>query len=194
MSLHLIVPPVHLPLGLAEMRAHLHLQDIEGSDIDAELMAFLRAAVAHIDGAAGWLGRQLINATWELKLNCFAWPIIVPLPPLQSVISIKYRDDQGVEQTLASNLYQVAGIGSLGPAKIWPAYGQRWPATRAMPEAVTVRFVAGFGPDWNAVPESIRAALLLMVATSYNYRESVMPTEFMFTPAATNLLVPYRVW
>jgi uncharacterized phiE125 gp8 family phage protein len=79
MSLHLIVPPVYLPLSLAELKSHLRL---DFNDEDALLFGYLRAAVAHIEGADGWLGRQLINATWELRLDCFTWPIRMPLPPL----------------------------------------------------------------------------------------------------------------
>jgi uncharacterized phiE125 gp8 family phage protein len=192
MSLHLIVPPVNLPLSLAELKSHLR---VDFNDEDALIMGYLRSAVEHIDGAAGWLGRQLFNATWELRLDyCFRCAIRVPLPPLQSVVSIKYRDDQGIEQTLDPSKYQVAGIGGSQPARIVPSYGNRWPSTRPMLDAVVVRFVAGFGPDWNWVPEPIRDALMLMVGTSYGYRESIMPTDMMWTPAATNLLMPYRVW
>jgi uncharacterized phiE125 gp8 family phage protein len=103
-------------------------------------------------------------------------------------------DGAGIEQILDPAKYQVAGAGASRPARIAPAYGERWPSTRAQPEAVRIVFVCGFGPDWNYVPEPIRDTLKIMVATSYGFRESIMPTNQMWTPAVANLLAPYRVW
>jgi uncharacterized phiE125 gp8 family phage protein len=182
MSLILVTPPAALPLSLAEAKAAAR---IEGNDDDALVASLIRAAVAEVDGKFGWLGRQLISATWDYRTSFAPWVIRVPLPPLIEVISVSYTDPDGVPQVVDPSMYFVAGIGGADPARIIPEIGASWPATRRQPAPVTVRFVAGFGDSWNSVPEDLRAALSLMVAASYDGCESA---------AATSILLRYRIW
>jgi uncharacterized phiE125 gp8 family phage protein len=152
-------------------------------DDDALIASLVRSAIAQVDGRDGWLGRQLITATWRLTLDCFpAGGILVPLPPLQEVTSITYIDAGGAEQTLATSVYQVAGTD---PARIVLAYGQSWPATRPRPDAVRVEYIAGYGDSWNDVPEDIRHALICMVSAAY---------DNCACASAVQLLFKYRAW
>ena len=80
-------------------------------------------------------------------------------------------------------VYTVTGIGDV--ARISLAQGQSWPATRWHDEAVTVDFIAGFGPDWNSVPEPIRAAIGEAVRSMFDGCGPVVSEE---------LVQPYRVW
>lgn len=182
MSLTLITAPDALPLTLAELKAGARLDGID--DDDALLMGYLRSAVAQIDGRDGSLGRALITQIWDYKIGCFPIPgvhdhrgtIRLPLPPLQSVGSITYTDLAGSEQTLSSALYHVV----TGDApKIVPAWGETWPDTRDEPEAVTIRFTAGYGDNWNDVPEPIRQALTMMVRDAYDGCESTVPAMLL---------------
>ena len=110
MHLKRIVPPVGLPVSLAEVKAGANLDG--GSDDDAKIAGLIRSAVEMIDGPDGEIQRCLLSQTWELRLDCFpgyfdywrwpGWPyrphywhskgleIEIPLPPLQSVESITY--------------------------------------------------------------------------------------------------------
>ena len=120
MNLRLITPPAVLPVSLAELKAEARL-DGEDSTDDARLAGCLRAAVDRLDGAEGLLGKALITQTWELLLPsfpCHGGRIDLPLPPLQEVISVTYTDPAGDEQTLATDRYQVVGIGSPYPGWI----------------------------------------------------------------------------
>jgi uncharacterized phiE125 gp8 family phage protein len=69
----------------------------------------------------------------------------------------------------------------------------RWPATRAIVDAVAVEFTCGYGaPD--DVPEPVRRAVLLLVGTLYANRETVAPTAMQEIPhTAEWLLGPFRV-
>src|SRR4030067_2296692 len=50
----------------------------------------------------------LVTQTWELVLDGFpTGGIVVPMPPLQSVTSVKYIDTDGVQQTLDALLSSV---------------------------------------------------------------------------------------
>lgn len=174
MSLKRTVAPTELPISLDEVKDHLRYT---ASDQDAPLMAYIRAAVEQLDGAAGLLNRALVTQTWEWKFRCFPagdW-FRVPLPPLQSVSSIQYIDTNGDTQTLAASKYNVLDTDNpTRQGRVELAYGEVWPTLRDQENAVTVTFVAGYGTR-NDVPEFTRSLILLLVADAFRQREvSVM--------------------
>lgn len=193
MALTLVTAPTDLPINLGQAKAQLR---ITASDEDALILGYIRAAVANLDGRDGTLGRALCTQTWELALDKFPAVdfIRLPLPPIQSITSVKYVDGDGVQQTFSSANYNLTADKGVSPM-VRLAYGQSWPATRNQPDAVTVRYVAGYGA-MNDVPETVRQALLLMVAHFYETRQpltvgvSVMPNPM----TVEFLLSPYRVW
>lgn len=126
--------------------------------------------------------RALVTQTWDLFLDAFpAWEIGIPKPPLQSVTSITYVDNDGVTQTLATDQYQV-DIKS-EPARIVPAFGVVWPVTRWQPNAVTVRFVCGYGAA-AAVPAGIKNWMLVRIKQMYENREATMLGQLSEFPRA----------
>ncbi|NFV80001.1 head-tail connector protein [Magnetospirillum aberrantis] len=188
MSLILITAPAVEPISLDEAKAHLR---VTGTDDDALIGGFIAAARQNLDGRDGWLGRALMPQTWELRLDAFPAEITVPLPPLREIVSVKYIDLDGAEQTLDPALYQVVA-GE--PARIVPAHGQVWPSTRRQPDAVRVQFDAGYD-DAAAVPAPIKAATLLHVGTLYRDRETVNIGNIVNDlPTFSLLLSPFRVW
>lgn len=196
MHLVRITPPAVLPLSLAEAKALARLDGVDDED-DAVITAFLRSAVERVDGPDGEIQRALITQVWELRLDRFpgtwpqsTWParwgaahldIEIPLPPLQSVVSVTYVSG-GADVVLASSDYYVAGVGDRFPARLRPV--TYWPQADDITEAVKIQFVCGYGDDWNSVPELIRHAIALMVQEAYDGCES---------EAAKMLLRPYRV-
>lgn len=195
-ALTLITAPPVEPVTLAEAKAHLR---IDHSDEDEMVAALIVAARQHIDGKDGWLGRALVTQTWQLALTAFpAGGIRVPLPPLIEVESITYLDTSGATQTLAQAAYQVTGTE---PAMILPAYGTTWPTTRWQPEAVKVRFIAGYAPGAGSptdyrenVPQAIRQAMLLLITHWYENRGATTEHTASLLPFAVQaLLTPYKV-
>ena len=91
---------------------------------------------------------------------------MLPFPPLQSVVSVKYDDGAGVEQILGITEYEVDTVSQPG----WVV-----PVTTGWPTAVwdsinsvRIRFVAGYDPGTDSpidlaanVPQSLKAAILL---------------------------------
>lgn len=194
MNLILITPPAADVVPLAEAKDHMH---VDGSLEDARITGFIKAATAAIDGRDGLLGRALINQVWRLTLDHFPAEIELPLPPCQAVSAVVYVDPEGVLQTLPTADYAVFGLLTIGGARVRPAFGKSWPATRAVPEAVAITFTAGFGPNAADVPEPIRTAIKMHAAHLFEHREAVtIGSGFMKeTPAgAEELLRPYRVW
>lgn len=142
--------------------------------------------------------RVLITQTWDLKLDCFSGDLIrLPLPPLQSVSSINYVDANGVTPTLwAATKYIVdAPAGDHAErGRVTLAYGESWPVTRAIANAVTVEFIAGYG-EAGAVPLGIKQAMLLIIGHWYATREAVNVGNIVneMPMSANALLWGYRV-
>lgn len=170
--LSLVSGPGSEPIGLDEIKAHLR---VDGTDEDGLIIGKMTAARMLVES---WIGRALITQTWDWFLPC--WPsdeyggtFYVPNSPLQSVTSLKYVDLNGDEQTWSSSNYEViAPAGPRpGPGLIRPAYLIFWPNIRSQPDAVRIRFVAGWtGPE--KVPDPIRSAIKLVVGDLYENRES----------------------
>jgi len=115
------------------------------------------------------LKRYLITQTVDLYLDYFpCWEIT--LPPLQSVVSITYIDDQGNEQTLSSDKYLIDAVSK--PARITPVFGEIWPVTRYQNNAVKVRFIAGYGTAAD-VPECIKHWIMMKVKDAYDNRNPI---------------------
>ena len=189
MSLSLITPPAERILTLAEAKQHLR---VDLADEDALIQTYIDAVDAHLDGPAGVLGRALVTQTWDVTLPCFPAAddaLRLPLPPLQSVVSIGYTDGAGAPQTLAAwQTYFRHDIGYLRPA-----FGAAWPATQAIENAVIIRITAGYGGA-AAVPAPIRAAAMLLLGSAARTREGeIIGATVAANPAVERLLAPYRL-
>jgi uncharacterized phiE125 gp8 family phage protein len=186
-ALSLVTAAASEPVTLDEAKRQIRRTDV--SDDDAYLEDTLIPAVR--ERAERETFRQLITATWDLKLDRFPWPedlspweqwrypqgvIKVPLPPLQSVTSISYVDGNGATQVWASSEYIVDAPAGPKAARgrITPVYGVSWPTTREQINAVTVRFVCGYGTSHTAVPPRLKMAMLVDLGTLYEHREDVI--------------------
>lgn len=189
MRLRLITAPSAPVVTTAEARAQVNAY---GTASDPQLAAMVEAVVSGVDGSAGELGRALVEQEWELGLDAFpSSAICLPLPPLLSVESVKYVDPEGVQQTMEPAGYTVEP-GEHGFAM--PAHGTRWPATRAQPLAVRVRFKAGYGATGDKVPAAIRSAILLRVADLFENRESsIVGKSVAPNPTSDLLLFPFKL-
>lgn len=186
MSLTIFSAPAAEPVSLVEAKSHLR---VTSTDDDTLISALI---VATREQAEAFTRRSLVTQTWDLTLDRFPETIEVPLPPLQSITSISYVDEEGVTQTMASSDYTVDTKSS--PGRIVPAYGTSWPTTREIINAVTVRFVAGYGAALD-VPQAIKNGMLLHIGHLYANRESVniggVVTQI---PLTTDwLYAPYRI-
>lgn len=184
MGMRLIQAPAGEPVTLAEAKAHLMET---ARDRDNLLLAAISASRRALDGRNGILGRALMPQTWELTLPAFPDQITIPLPPLRSVTSVKYRDGDNVLQTLDPAEYLVDATSE--PAMIAPVTS--WPSTYSgLFEAVTVRFVCGYASA-DAVPEPLKTALLLRIQRQV---DNLRPDDDARLERAHNALeFPYRI-
>jgi len=161
MALLLISAPSAEPITLAEAKNELGV--IHDAD-DAKILRNIVTARAEFDGKDGVLGRCLMPQTWELIYDSFpSGPIKIPLPPLQSIASIKYLDVLGAEQTVPETGYAVDPASEPG----WVAPATVWPTTYDSINTVRIRFVAGYA-NAAAVPKTLIGAMMLRIQALYN--------------------------
>ena len=156
------------PIDKTDAKAHMAIDDTTFDDLIEE---YIKASRQYVEAETH---RQLVTATYELITDRFGGVnnrIYLPYGQLQSVDSVKYKDGDGVEQTLASSEYIVSD--SREPAFIEPAYSKSWPTTRLESDAVRVRFTCGYGAP-NTVPGEIKHVLLMLVAHYFEHREAVV--------------------
>jgi uncharacterized phiE125 gp8 family phage protein len=191
MNLRLITPPAVLPVPLQMAKDHARVAHLEE---DHMIEGYIAAATERLDGAEGYLGRALITQVWELTLDHFPLRLRLPLPPCQSIDAISYITPDGATEDLDPASYTATGLGGVSGATILFATGK--PATASRPDAVAIRFTAGFGSTPAAVPAPIRTAILNRVVTMYDNRESVVIGESarVMPLGEDDLITPYRVW
>ena len=189
----LLTPPATEPISLEDAKRHLRIEDSVSED-DALVTVLIEAVRLW---AETFTGRAFITQVWERKLDGFCGRIELPKPPVTAVTAIEYVDTDGVTQTLDPSLYRVSlPTGPWAqPACIEPAYGQTWPSTRSVSDAVTVRYTCGYGTSED-VPGNIIAAMKLRLGTLYEQREGVIVGSIA-TPLPQGdeyLLWPFKVF
>lgn len=197
MALSLVTGPSVEPVTLAEAKAHLR-QDV--ADEDALITTLIAAAR---QWAENFTHRAFITQTWDLKLDDFPdleCAIELPLAPVSAITSITYVDQNNVTQTWSSTLY-LTDLPS-GPTaqrgRISPAYAQYYPVPLTVLNAVTVRFVAGYGASPASVPEAIRAAIKLLIGHWFERRTPVQVGPGLVVAeipmGVESLLWPYKAF
>jgi hypothetical protein len=131
-------------------------------------------------------------ATWTRSYFSMSEPIELPRGNLaeldedEPVESVKYIDPDGVERTLATTEYTVDDVSV--PARIIPAVGKTWPATRSQWDAVRITYWVGW--EKADVPAPLKQAMLIALAEMYEHRT---PDLGELPPAVRNLAGPYRL-
>lgn len=154
-----------------------HLRGVNGADED-EYIASLIAAARH--DFEGFSQRLVGPQTVTLVMDRFPCAVIeLPYPPLRSVTSIRYVDEDGVTQTMSGSPEEFLVSAPRGPRArrgcISPLYDETWPTTRCQMDAVTVTYQAGYdvAPGADVIqltPEPILHGMLLVIGELFKVR------------------------
>lgn len=176
------------PVTLAEARLQIKADDsvtVEDSLITAWIVAVREVAESYT-------GLALAPQTLEMALSRF--PVYendcidLDMPPVASITTIKYTDTAGVEQTISSGAYALSTYGA--SRRVAPTFGNYWPVTQDIPDAVRIRYVTGY----TTAPKAVKAALLLMIAWLNENRGNAMSPDDIQPPAAKSLLNTVKIW
>ena len=161
--------PANYPVSVAEIKSHAV---IEHAGDDTIVENYLQAAITELDPPHGYLGRAMMEQTLIAYLKKFPGNRIqLPFPPLVSVTSVKYQDNDGVEQTISSAEYEVVSGPTVDPGYIVLADGYSWPTDLdEIEHPIWIEYKAGYA-NVAAVPEGIRLYIMMLVAEMYRQRE-----------------------
>jgi len=155
------------------------------------LAALLNAALGHLDGWAGILGRAIVTQTWKQEFCTFGPVLRLPLGPVASITSVAYFDCENVPRTLADTAYVLRSDFRGAFVDLKP--GQSWPGAYQRPDAISVTYVCGTAPQ--DVPAALKVAIMLLVSHWNENREAVVTgtiaTELPLS--VRTLLEPYRL-
>jgi uncharacterized phiE125 gp8 family phage protein len=195
----LVTAPAELPISLERLKSHLRIDDAVGvaedeasppGEEDDTLTALLAAAVSHLDGYTGILGRCIMLQTWEQEFDALTRCMRLPLPAI-NIVEVKCMTLGGDQVVLSQALYSLQhdGRGSFvnfdGSTAVDLGDGSA--------KSIAVRFTSGHANAAD-VPAAIKQALLLLVAHWYAHREAVVTgtiaTSLPFAVEA--LIAPWR--
>jgi len=190
--LKLITGPATELLTTAEAKLHLK---VSGSSEDTYIDSLIVTARTMIEQ---YTSRALITQTWDQYYDTLPNTqdfVQLHRGPVQSITSFKYFLND-TESTLDSANY------NLDDASIFPRVylddDETWPSLDVRRNAVTIRFVAGYGDNVSDVPEPFIHACRMLVGWMYQKREDNVSRSPFKTAALPQgvayLLNPYRLW
>lgn len=135
---------------------------------DALIVSLIQSAM---DLCEHETGRALMPQTWELSLMGFKDEICLPHVPVASIVSVKYSDVTGAEQTLATTDYVFDNACEISP-RVVRAVGKSWPAVYGGINNVRIRYVAGYA-NADAVPAALKQWMKLQIGHWFRNRESI---------------------
>lgn len=175
-----ISKPAVEPITLAEAKSFLRVDTADDDDLIASLIMSAREACeAFIHG-------YLITQTWRVSLDAFpadfVAPIVIPVEPLQSVVSFVWHDYQYNQTTgtVATN-----GPGPFlatdylvdtdsEPGRIVLPTTNAWPGVELWPvNPIQITVKAGFGDTAVSIPRAYINGMRMCIAHWYENRPAV---------------------
>lgn len=176
------------PVSLEEARLQCKV-DSDDTTHDTLLTSLITAAGEYMEH---YTGRGRAAQTIEVALDAFPCDddptIQLPLCPVASITSIKYTDTDGVEQTLAGSKYALSLYGL--SRNVAPTYGNYWPSTQDIPDAVRIVAVVGY----TAAPKAVKAAILLHIEIESPLNPLTPVERAMMEKARDSLLDTVKIW
>lgn len=205
-----ITPAPEEALTLDECRLHLNVApyEVDSDGVgthpdDTLIMALQAAARQHCEA---FLGLSLTMRVLEAALDRFpttaadgSTAIELPMGPVVDVMSVTVgtggSDSSGGSDSTELTAADFELDDFRSPMRLLPT--ATWPAVTASPNAVRIRYVAGYGTDSDGgypLPAVFRAALLLVLGHLYANRETSVEKALSEIPlGAEALMRPHRV-
>ena len=177
-SVALKTPPAEEPVTLNEAVNYLKLPTTPSVETDL-VTRCIKAAREDMENE---YSVAMITQTWTQRMSCFPSGRCIELRrrPLQTITSVKYRDESDSQQTLSASDYIVHPQPVYGLIEI--KQDKSWPSTFERLDAIEIEFVAGYGAA-AAVPSRLFQELLLRLTEKYENRGEMLPENFKRHPA-----------
>jgi uncharacterized phiE125 gp8 family phage protein len=201
-SKKLITEPAEEPVTLYEAKNHLYL-DTSPPTAHPDDTMIEGLIIAAREWAESFQQRAYITQTWEIYLQEFpqdgSREILLPLPPLQYVVSLSYYDGSA---TQVVSFLDPSGTPMMEttdfivdettqPGRLCLKNGASWPTALKQNKSVQIRYVAGYGLA-ASVPKRVISAIKMKLTDLYENRGDAEPGA-NFERAAHALLWPKRI-
>ncbi|MBV7408200.1 phage head-tail connector protein [Maritimibacter sp. DP1N21-5] len=188
MNLSLVAPAAGELISVEDMKTHLRVLEEHEDEL---IEGYVRAAVGHLDGPNGYLGRCLLNAEWRLSVAAWSGRVALPLVDV-SEVAVGYVDTEGEAQTVDPVYYDLVDDSG----RVWVQFRSAfaYPSLDAdLPRPVSVTFTAGFGDTAEDVPMPIVQSARLLAAHFYQNREAVAGGAMAAIPLGVQTMcAPFR--
>lgn len=189
----LISAPEAKPISLDSVKDQLRIERAWTAE-DDYVSELINTAVDYIETICG---RALITQTWEVYTSSIGdlTAFKTPLGNLQTVNSVKWRDDAGSIHIVDPSFYTVFSGGDEGTVYcdtsevLEDIYESQ--SEPLQENAFSVEIVCGYGEDAESIPAAIRHAIRLIVSDYYENREPVISANT--EKAVDRLLNSYRL-
>ncbi|RVK61936.1 hypothetical protein CN162_01445 [Sinorhizobium meliloti] len=185
----LVTAPSALPVSLAEVKSALR---VDGGDSDTDLERLIRSAVDHYEGWSGILGIALVAQTWRQDFNSFDRKMMLGLRPVQSISSVKWRNEAGQISTVAAEDYALKTDAG-GRSYVRFVNNFSTPSGLYEDAAVSIEFVVGWplsAEETPTTPEDIKTAIILHVQKHYD--EAAKTNSDILERVERDLISRYR--
>lgn len=175
MATKLITQPLTEPITAAVARLWCRIDDAVEDAILNILIKQARQQAEHRTG------RKFITQTWELALDEFPVnEIKLPFSPVQEIVSVKYIDIAGVEQTIGNTNWTLDNYDIQHYLLLADTF--EWPWTREAANAVKVQFKVGY-IDEASMPAGVKLWIMAAVSFWYKNREGIVDVNFTQLPS-----------
>ena len=186
MTLFRTVAPAAEPVTLAQVKAHLRISHGSEDDLIAELIRVAREEVERSTGLA------LIDQSWRLVLDRLPRHATVNLfrHPVRAIISVTVYGADGEAVLVPGSDYQLDPLSR--PARL---HFEKAPEAPHRMNGIEIDFSAGFGEAGTDVPDTLKRALILLVAHWYEFRAQIDPGDqpVSYPAAYERLIAPYKL-
>lgn len=170
-------PAVAYPVEIGEMKLHLR---VDHSDEDGIIDDYIASATASIGEE---LGRVMVTETWAESMSSAPRDVYLTKLPADTLVSVTYYDTGNIQQTAT-----IADF-ALYAADDWAfVRSDSWPAVFDRPDAITVKYSAGYGAA-DVVPAHLKQAIKLVVGHWYENREDASEVALTEIPRAASHLI-----
>lgn len=169
------------PVAIATAKAHLR---VDHDDDNAMIERLIASARSHVEKRTG---TKLVSRAIDVKCDGFGHLAAMADGPISGITSVKYIDTDGVEQTLATTVYELRTNGIA--AAIVLKYNQSWPAAQ-MGSQITVRATCGY----STIPPDITHAMLSIIGHWYENREALGDAASELPMMIDDILCNHRLW
>ena len=165
-ALALVTAPAAEPISTTDAKQQMR---VEHSDDDMLIARLVGVAIRTVD-AEGMLGAAMISQTWGESFGKSPGTVPLAMGPVQSVSAVKYYDADNALQTATLSDFDV--LGPSNQTIVRPKPGKTWPSPLYdRDDAIQIQYVCGYGDAASDVPQTVRHALLMLVAHWYENRE-----------------------